>query len=144
MAAEEVLALAFAGGIVGVLIVFAILFIIGILIGLYVYFSLAWYIIAKKLKYRNTWLAWIPVLKNAMILQLGTFHWAWIFLLFIPFFGWIALIVITIIAKWRVFEKRKYPGWFVLSALIPQIGLVLYAIALGFVAWQDRKGRITI
>jgi len=74
-----------------------------------------------------------------MILQIGKFHWAWIFLILIPILGWIALLVLLIIAQWRIFERRKYPGWFSLSTVIPQIGGVLYLIVIGLVAWQDRK-----
>ena len=74
-----------------------------------------------------------------MILQLGGFNWAWIFLILIPIFGWIALTVLLVIATWRIFEKRKYPGWFSLSIIIPKIGLILYLIAIGFVAWGKKK-----
>jgi hypothetical protein len=74
-----------------------------------------------------------------MILQLGEFHWALIFLFLIPILGWIALSVLIIIAMWRIFEKRKYPGWFSLSLILPKIGGVLYLIIIGFVAWKDRK-----
>ena len=104
----------------------------------YVYSSLAWYTIAKKLKYRSAWLAWIPVISIIMILQLGGFHWAWIFLILIPLLGWIPLIVILVIATWKIFEKRNYPGWFSLSMIIPKIGGILYLIAIGFVAWSYR------
>ena len=74
-----------------------------------------------------------------MILQLGGFHWAWIFLLLIPVLGWIAVFVLLVIATWRIFEKRKYPGWFSLSMVIPKAGLILYLVAIGFVAWRDKK-----
>lgn len=122
--------------------VFAILGIFvmsALFIGLYVYFSLAWMTIARKLKYKRAWFAWVPFLNIAMMLQLGEFHWAWTFLILIPVFGWIALFVLLVIATWRIFRKRKYPGWFSLSMVIPQTGGILYLIAIGFVAWKDRK-----
>lgn len=109
---------------------------------IYVYFSLAWMTIAKKLKYKKAWLAWIPVANLAMMLQLGRFHWAWVFLILIPVFGWVALVVLIIISTWRIFEKRKYPGWFSLSVIIPGVGGILYFAAIGFVAWKDRKKRL--
>lgn len=118
-------------------IIFAIVFVIGI----YVYSALAWQTIARKLNYKKAWLAWIPIANIAMILSLGGFNWAWIFLILIPIFGWIALFVLLIIANWRVFEKRKYPGWFSLSMIIPKVGGLLYLIAIGFVAWKDRSRR---
>ena len=111
---------------------------------LYVYSVLVWMTIAKKLKYKNPWLAWIPIANCAMILQLGNFNWLWIFLAVIPIFGWIALAILGVIATWRIFEKRNYPGWFSLSLIIPNIGAVLYLIAIGFVAWKDRRKMLKI
>jgi len=105
---------------------------------LYVYTSLAWMTIARKLKNKNAWVAWIPVVNIGLILQLGGFHWAWIFLLLIPVLGWIALFVLVIIASWRIFVKRKYPGWFSLSMLIPKVGGILYLVAIGFAAWGKK------
>ena len=109
--------------------------------GLYVYWALAWSTILKKLKYKKSWLAWVPIAQIAPILEVGGFHWAWIFLILIPILGWIALFVLIIIATWRIFEKRKYPGWLSLSMIIPKIGGILYLITIGFVAWKNKKKR---
>jgi len=126
---------------------FGALLVLGIIIciAMYVYFALAWSTIAKKLGHKKPWLAWIPFANMALVLQLGGFHWAWIFLILIPVLGWIALAVLFIISTWRVYEKRKYPGWLSLITLggwIPAIG-GLFSLAsliiLGLVAWQDRK-----
>lgn len=130
---------AFAGGILGGLVVLGITLAILFGIGIYVYFSLAWYTIAKKLKYKKAWLAWIPIINIGMFLQLGGFHWAWVFLILIPILGWIALFILVIISTWKIFEKRKYPGWFSLSMIIPKVGGILYLIAIGFVAWGKKK-----
>jgi len=121
------------------IIALGIAIIILFLIALYVYTSLAWWTIAKKLKYKKAWLAWIPIANLAMMLQIGGFHWAWVFLILIPILGWIALFVLIIIATWRIFEKRKYPGWFSLSMIIPKVGGILYLIAIGVVAWGKKK-----
>jgi hypothetical protein len=110
-----------------------------VIIALYVYHAIAWYTIAKKLKYKRPWFSWIPFAGTAMRLQLGKFHWAWVLLYLIPILGWIALFILLIISYWRIFEKRKYPGWFSLSVIIPRIGGILYLIAIGLVAWKDRK-----
>ena len=134
------LASGFVGGVVGgALIALGIFIITILLLGLYIYSSLAWYTISKKLKYKKAWLAWIPIINITLVLQLGNFHWAWIFLLLIPILGWIALFVLVIIAHWRIFKKRKYPGWFSLSVLIPEVGGILYLIAIGFAAWGKKK-----
>lgn len=105
----------------------------------YIYYALAWMTIADKLKYKNSWLAWIPVANFAMIFQLGGFNWAWVFLILIPILGWIVLLVLSLIATWKIFEKRKYPGWLSLLILIPQAGVLANAVVLGFVAWKDNK-----
>jgi len=120
-----------------------IFLIILVVLAFYIYTSLAWYSIARKLKYKHPWLAWIPFANLAMMLQLGGFHWAWVFLVLIPVLGWIALFVLIIISTWRIFEKRKYPGWFSISIVIPDVGFILYLVAIGFVAWKDLKKRLT-
>ncbi|MFA7707377.1 MAG: hypothetical protein WCX73_00335 [Candidatus Pacearchaeota archaeon] len=127
------------GGMIGAFIIIGIVIALILLIGVYIYFSLAWYTIAKKLKYKKPWLAWIPIINIGMFLQLGKFNWAWAFLIFIPFFGWVALFVLLVIATWRICEKRKYPGWFSLSLIIPDIGIIFYLVAIGFLAWGRKK-----
>lgn len=121
------------------LIALGVFFIFLIALALYIYTSLAGMTIAKKLGYKKAWLAWIPIANIAMVLQLGGFHWAWVFLILIPIVGWIALFVLFIISMWKIFERRKYPGWFSLSIVLPGVGLILFLIAIGFVAWKDRK-----
>ena len=106
---------------------------------LYIYVALAWAKIAQKLKYKNAWLAWVPIANVAMVLQLGGFHWAWIFLICVPVLGWIALFIMSIIATWRIFEKTKHPGWWSLSSIIPKVGGLLYLLAIGVVAWSGKK-----
>tara|TARA_Y100000310_G_scaffold79304_3_gene76018 strand:- start:10567 stop:11055 length:489 start_codon:yes stop_codon:yes gene_type:complete len=127
------------GGILAALIALGIITALLLLIALYIYSSYTWMTIAKKLKYKKAWLAWIPIINIIMMLQLGGFHWAWFFLILIPILGWVALAVLVIISTWRIFEKRKYPGWFSLSMIIPEIGGILYLIIIGFVAFKDRK-----
>jgi len=113
-----------------------------IVIGLYVYYALAWMTIAKKRKYKYPWMAWIPFANIAMWLEMGGFAWQWIFLLFIPIAGWIAVGIMFIISSWRVFEKLKYPGWLSLALIIDLvpgisgIGTLAYAIIIGIIAWK--------
>lgn len=129
------------GGMVGTLLVLGLFATIAFLLAGYIYFALAWMTIGNKLRYKRSWLAWIPLANVAMMLQLGGFHWAWVFLALIPVFGWIALFVLAVIATWRIFEKRRYPGWYSLSMVIPKVGVILYLVAIGFVAWNDRSKR---
>jgi len=128
------------GAILGFLAGFMILAII-IGVALYIYFALALQSIAKKLKYKNPWFAWIPCLNIAMTLQLGGFHWAWVFLVlgcWIPVVGAIiclALLVLMIISFWKIFEKLKYPGALSLLLLLPLARVIMIGIA----AWSKRK-----
>jgi hypothetical protein len=137
---QEALVGGFTGAVLATLGILAVLF--GI--ALYVYHALAWMKIAKRMKHKYPWLAWIPFAASAMRLQLGKFHWAWIFLVLIPIVGWVALIVLLSISIWRIFEKQKYPGWISLSfpaMFVPRIsgiGTIAYMIIIGFVAWKKK------
>ena len=126
-------------GVLAALVAVGVLIAILAFAALYVYTALAWRTIARKSKYKRDWLAWIPIASNAMVLQIGGFHWAWIFLLLIPVAGWIALMILSIIAMWRIFEKLKHPGWFSLAPIVPKVGGILYLIAIGIVAWSEKK-----
>lgn len=160
MITGEEISEALAGQILGGFFWAIIGFVIILVIGVYVYTSLAYMTIAKKLKYKYPWLAWIPIANMSMILQLGGFHWAWVFLILVPILGWIPLVVLQYIAMWRIYEKRNYPG---ILALIPLLStvpalllpasiflltfiqginffvLVASMIILGMVAWKDRN-----
>ena len=136
---QEFLSEFLLGGVIGAVVVLGIIFIVLLIAAIYIYHALAWIEISKKFKYKKSWLAWIPFANLSMILQLGEFHWAWIFLILIPFVGWIALFVLLVISLWRIFEKRKYPGWFSLSLVIPKVGGILYLVAIGFVAWKNKR-----
>ncbi|MBU0757718.1 MAG: hypothetical protein KKF44_06625 [Nanoarchaeota archaeon] len=138
------------GAALGGIITFIMAFLVFILIGLvfmYFYFSLCWMVLAKKLGHRNAWLAWIPLANICLILEVGGFSWAWVFLLLVPVIGWTALIVLGFIATWRVYEKRKYPGILSLIPLLAPVpvigGLAGLAdlVILGMVEFMDRKNK---
>lgn len=128
-------------GVMAFLIALGILLLL-LLIAVYIYFALAWSAIAKKMKHKKPWLAWIPFANIAMWLQMGEFHWAWIFLIVVPILGWIPLAVLFIISNYRVFEKLKYPGWLsfaLIIGMIPYIGwigTIAYMTIMGIVAWK--------
>ena len=116
-----------------------------IIIGLYIYHALAWQSIGRKQKYKRSWLAWIPFANVSMILQMGGFHWAWVFLFLVPILGWIALLVLITISMWRIFETAKYPGWLSLTyvlCIIPWFGFIsgiAYMITIGIIAWEKKS-----
>ncbi len=132
-----------AGGFMAFIAAFFAIFLVSVIV-LYIYTSIVWMTIFRKIEYKYPWIAWIPIANVAGILQAGGFHWAWIFLILVPVLGWIAIFVLAIIATWRIYEKRKYPGWL---ALIPIAGIIPFInwiaaignlVVLGLVAWADR------
>ncbi len=127
------------GAIIGLMAgLIVVIFLVSI--ALYVYWALAWMTIARKLKYKNPWLAWIPIAQLFLIPILAKKHWTWGFMFLVP----IANVVFLFIWTWNIFEQRKYPGWLALVPLlgfIPLIGLLAslaYLVILGLVAWSDR------
>ncbi len=138
---------AIAGGLTGAALAFLGALALVFWVAVYVYHAWAWMRIGKNMKYKYPWLAWIPFAGSAMRLQLGGFHWAWIFLLLIPVFGWLAVIVLLTISIWRVFENQKYPGWLALAfplMFVPKIDVagIIYLIVIGLVAWRKKsRGR---
>lgn len=117
-----------------------IIFIVLLSIALYVYYAFVWMTIARKLKYKYPWLAWIPVAQLFLIPILAKKHWTWGFMFLVP----IANAVFFFIWTWNIFEQRKYPGWL---ALVPLLGIIpligglaslAYLVILGFVAWKDK------
>jgi len=137
MISEELLMSTFYGGVVGAIIALGIIFAVFSSIALYVYIAFTWMTIAKKLKCKYYWLAWIPVANFFLLPLILKKKWTWGFMVLIP----VANLVFFILWTWKIFEKRKYPGWISLSIIIPKIGGLLYLIALGFVAWKDKRKR---
>lgn len=140
---KEILEAAFGASALAMIGTLLVIFII-VALAVYVYTAWAWMTIGNKLKYKKSWLAWIPIANIAMILQLGGFHWAWVFLVVVPIAGWIALAVLTIIATWHIYEKRDYPGWLSLIQIgnfipfVSWIAGIANLVILGLVAWLDR------
>jgi hypothetical protein len=129
------------GGLIGGLIATAIIAFVIMCVVVYIYHALAWQAIAKKRKYKHPWLAWIPFANISQILELGKFHWAWVFLILIPILGWTALIVLMTIAMWRTFESLKQPGWYALLfplAMIIKLIYIAYLVAIGVAAWKKK------
>ena len=129
------------GGIFGVLFATLLVLAILIIIGLYIYMALAFSTIAKKLKYKNPWLAWIPLAQLALIPILAKKKWTWVFMFLVP----IANFVFFIIWMWKIYERRKYPGALSLiyiAQIIPIVHIaasIVNLVILGIVAWNDKK-----
>ena len=129
----------FIGGAFGAMAAGLITLIVLLAVGIYIYHALAWQRIGKNQKYEIPWLAWIPFANVSMILQMGNFHWAWVFLFLIPILGWIAIMVLITIAMWRIFDKAKYPAWLSLSYPLSgfvRVFFIVYMVIIGLVAWK--------
>lgn len=137
----EEIATMFAGGTFGAL--FGALLAVGIIlaIAVYAYYAFAWMTIARKMNYKYPWLAWIPVANAFLIPILAGKKWPWGFIFLVP----IVNLVFYVIWRWRIFEKRKYPGWLSLITIVQIIPVINWLgtlgdlIIIGLVAWADRK-----
>lgn len=58
--------------------------IILIILALYVYYSYTWQTIGKKLGYKYSWIAWIPLVQLFLYPILAKRRWGWGFLLILP------------------------------------------------------------
>ena len=105
-------------------------------LALYVYLALALQTIAKRLNHEYPWLAWIPFANIALVLQLGGFHWALVFLAIIPIVN-IAVLVLLLISLYKIADEiNVLPPWTVFLILIPFIGFIWQLILMGILAWK--------
>ena len=143
----------FLGFILGFLVLFIIIAIL-----LYIYCAWAWYSIAKKLGYKNAWLAWIPGANFFLlpILAKRNWNWGWIILapiitselvhvlfgIFIYILATVFVCEMAIIWLWNIYKLRGYPGWLSLIPiliLVPILGIfagIAHLIIIGLVAWK--------
>lgn len=128
---------ALVGGLL-IALIFLLILCLLFIIGIYVYVCFALYALAKKLKYKKAWLAWIPFANLFLLPILAKWKWGYGFFLFIP----IVNLVFAIIWCWEIYKKRKLPGALSLikiGYLIPPLfGIALAAdlIVLGIAAWE--------
>ena len=131
------------GGLIAGLVIAAIvIFIISLLFitAIYIYTSYAMYTIAKKLKYKKAWLAWIPIANLFLLPILAKWEWGYGFLMLIP----VANLVFAIIWFWEIYKRRGYNGalaivkaFYVVPPLIPAV-FIADMIILGIVAFEKK------
>nr|MBN2278373.1 hypothetical protein [candidate division Zixibacteria bacterium] len=97
-------------------------------LGIYLYFSLCLFTIAKKVGHENTWWAFVPILNIIQIIQMAGKPLYWFLFLFIPIFNIVAIAMIWIeIAR----AREKSPIWGV-CMILPFISLLaILILALG-------------
>jgi len=92
--------------------------------GLYVYFSLCMYLIAKKLNVAEAWAAWIPILQVWPFLSSAGKPCWWVLLLFIPFVN--AFVGVYL---WMcITENLGRNKWLGLLMLLPIVNFVLMGV----------------
>jgi hypothetical protein len=151
-----------AGGLLaGLMAVLFAFFIISLIIGVavWIYTSLAFMAIGRKAKYSSPGIAWIPGIGPLIIAYKtsGMPSWPWFLLLsivllplgLIPIVGILIMLIYTacmltfgvfaIIWQWKLFEAIGKPGWWVLMAIIPFVGPIIYLILLGIAAWSKQQ-----
>lgn len=140
----ELIGLLVPGAITGVAtgLIIALIFILLILfiflLVAYIYYCLVWYTLANKLKYKNAWIAWIPIANLFLLPILAKKHWALGFLLLIP----VVNLVFSIIWSWDIYKKRKFSGalslikaGYVVPPLIPFVFIADFII-MGLIAFE--------
>ena len=119
-----------------------LVFISIISIGLYVYLSYSLMRIAKKLKLKSVWLAWIPIAQIGLFFEAGNVSWLWVSLvILIPFpyiglFSLLALSVASLTSAWKISEKFKFPSWSIFLSLIPVVGFIWIIAWFAIMAWR--------
>lgn len=140
----ELIGLLVPGAITGVAtgLIIALIFILLILfiflLVAYIYYCLVWYTLANKLKYKNAWIAWIPIANLFLLPILAKKHWALGFLLLIPFVN----LIFSIIWCWDIYKRRKFSGalslikaGYVIPPLIPFVFIADFII-MGLIAFE--------
>jgi hypothetical protein len=138
---DPVASLGFVFLLLGILSVLAIAF--------YVYTSLAYVAIAKKLGMKNPYLAWVPGANMYLMAQMAEMPTWPAFLmigLVIPMADAVCAIILgvyTFIWGWKILERVGRPGNWILWSLIPFIGTIVFLILLGVAAW-GKEDKINI
>jgi hypothetical protein len=119
-----------AAGIMAFVMAFFMIFLV-LVAGMYVYFSLCLFLIAKKLNVPSPWTAWIPIVNIWTQLQAAGKPCWWVLLFFIPF---VSIIVVAYV--WMcIVENLGRNKWLGLLILIPIVNLVY----IGVLAFSEQE-----
>jgi len=122
------------GGLMAIIGAFMALFIV-VALAIYIYMGIAMMTIAKKLKKKNAWLVWIPIVSFFYIPVMAGYKWYYGFLSIlaaIPFVGWVISLALTIWWYWKISEGVNKPGWFGILMIVPIANLIIP----GILAWS--------
>jgi hypothetical protein len=102
-----------------------------VLIGVYVYFSLCLFLIAKKLEIPTAWMAWIPILQVSPFLRSAGKPLWWFLLFFIPFVNAVVSVYLWMCIAGNL-GKNKMLG---LLMIIPIANFIL----MGMLAFSKKE-----
>jgi len=100
-----------------------------LVLGLYIYMSLALQTIANKTGTANAWLAWIPVVNLFLLLSIAKKPLWWFLLFLIPLVNLIFLVIVWM----EVAKACRKPDWLGVLMIVPLVNIVLP----GYLAWAD-------
>ena len=90
-------------------------------LGLYIYYSLSMYLIAKRLNVTEAWMSWVPILNLWPLLSSAGKPCWWVILLLIPFVN-----IFIIVYLWMcICENLGRNKWLGLLTLVPVVNLIL-------------------
>jgi hypothetical protein len=106
-----------------------------VIIGVYIFFCLCLYLIARKLDVSTAWMAWLPILQVAPLLgSAGKPIW-WVLLFFIPFVNVVVSVYIWMCIAENL-GKNKMLG---LLTIIPIVNFIIMAI----LAFSKKEGSMS-
>jgi NADH:ubiquinone oxidoreductase subunit 6 (subunit J) len=86
--------------------------------------------IFDKLSVKDSWLAWVPIANAVKIFQVGDKNPWLLLLIFIPFVGAIAVLVLSIMAMMNIAKKLGKESWLAIAIIVPILGLwAMYSLA---------------
>ena len=121
-------------GIMAFVVAFFMIFLV-LIVGMYVYFSLCLYLIAKKLNVPSPWTAWVPIVNIWTLLQAAGKPCWWVLLFFVPLVGFIVIVYVWMC----IVENLGRNKWLGLLILIPIVSLV-YIGVLAFSKQEQQAG----
>jgi uncharacterized membrane protein YesL len=112
-----------------------IILVFPIFLVLYVYKSVVYMKVAKRLDHKYPWFAWIPLLRSIQRLHLADLSGWLVVLLFIPVVNIPGFIVLRVIEMIRICEKRNLKTGLWVLGVFP----ITHLILLGILAWGKEK-----
>ncbi len=92
-------------------------------LGLYLYFALCFFMMAKKTNTPNGWLAFVPIANIFQVLQLANKPAWWFLLFFVPLVN----IAISIVVFMEIAKRLNKPEWVGVLMIVPGVNFFVPA-----------------